>query len=104
MAALPRAIAQSVEYFLKAVQQRQRVKAAYVFGSQVKNAATEWSDIDLAIVSPDFSSDRFEERLNLMRLAARIDDRIEPNPYTPDDFNANDPLVSEIIRTGVQVV
>jgi len=98
MAALPRTIAQSVECFLKAVQRHQQVEAAYVFGSQVKNAATEWSDIDLAVVSPDFG-DRFEERLNLMRLAARID----PNPYTPEDFDANDPLVSEIKRTGVRV-
>ena len=102
MAALPRTIAQSVECFLKAVQRHQQVEAAYVFGSQVKNAATEWSDIDLAVVSPDFG-DRFEERLNLMRLAARIDDRIEPNPSTPEDFDANDPLVSEIKRTGVRV-
>ncbi len=38
-----------------------------------------------------------------MRLAALIDDRIEPNPYTPEDFDANDPLVGEIQRTGVRV-
>lgn len=103
MAELPSAIAEIIEHFLDAVEKQRRVEAAYVFGSQVKNAATEWSDIDLAVVSPDFTSDRFEERLNLMRLAAGIDDRIEPNPYTPEDFDASDPLVSEIQRTGVRV-
>ena len=39
-----------------------------------------------------------------MRLAAQIDERIEPHPFTPQDFNANDPLVSEIQRTGVRVM
>ncbi len=32
-----------------------------------------------------------------------IENRTEPNPYTPEDFNATDPLVSEIKRTGVRV-
>ncbi len=92
-----------IEQFLQTVQRRQRIEAAYVYGSQVTGQATEWSDIDLAVISPDFSADRFQERVNLMLLAARIDDRIEPNPYTPEDFDANDPLVSEIQRTGVRV-
>ena len=103
MATLPRAIARSVELFLAAIGRQKHVEAAYLFGSQVRGTATEWSDIDLAVVSPDFSSDRFQERVNLMRLAAQIDDRIEPSPFTPEDLKANDPLVSEILRTGVRV-
>ncbi len=103
MVALPNSVAQSVEQFLELVQQRQRVEAAYVFGSQVKNSATEWSDIDVAVISPDFSEDRFQERLRLMRLAAKVDDRIEPSPFAPQDFDTNDPLASEIRRTGVRV-
>jgi predicted nucleotidyltransferase len=99
---LPSTIVRSVEQFLEELQKHQQVLAAYIYGSQVASTATEWSDIDLAVVSPDFG-DRFEERLNLMRLAAKIDDRIEPNPYTPEDFDVNDPLVSEIERTGVRV-
>ncbi len=39
----------------------------------------------------------------MMRLAARVDDRIEPHPFRPQDFNLNAPLVSEIRRTGVRV-
>jgi predicted nucleotidyltransferase len=103
MATLPRAIARSVELFLAAIEQQKHVQAAYLFGSQARGTATEWSDIDLAVVSPDFSSDRFQERVNLMRLAAKIDDRIEPSPFRPEDFDANEPLVSEIQRTGVRV-
>jgi hypothetical protein len=62
----------------------------------------DWSDIDLAIISPDFG-DMFEERLELMRLAVSMDDRIEPHPFRPEEFNDNQPLASEIRRTGIAI-
>ena len=40
----------------------------------------------------------------LLRLAAQVDDRIEPAPFTPQDFVPSDPLVSEIQRTGVRLM
>jgi uncharacterized protein len=43
------------------------------------------------------------ERLALMRLAAEIDDRIEPWPFRPESFDANNPLAHEIRQTGVEV-
>ncbi len=104
MATLPPAIAQSVNRYIRALRQRRRIAAVYVYGSQVKGTATRWSDIDLAVISPDFSADLFQERLALMRLAAQIDDRIEPHPFTPEDFNASHPLAAEIRQTGVRVV
>jgi predicted nucleotidyltransferase len=96
MAAIPDAVAQA------AVQQQRRVEAAYLYGSQVKGTSTQWSDIDVAVISPDFA-DLFQERLALMRLAAQIDDRIEPYPFKPQDFNSSDPLAGEIRLTGVRV-
>jgi len=102
MATIPDAVAQSVQRFLSAVRRQRRVQAAFIYGSQVKGTSTEWSDIDLAVISPDFA-DLFQERLVLMRLAAQIDDRIEPHPFTPQDFNASNPLAGEIRLTGIQV-
>ncbi len=69
MATNPDTVNQSVQRFLAAI--RQRVQAAYLYGSQVKGTVAEWSDIDVAVVSPDFSADLFQERLMLMRLAAQ---------------------------------
>jgi uncharacterized protein len=103
MAAIPDSVAQSVKRFLAVLQQRQRIQAAFLYGSQVTGTAAAWSDIDLAVISADFSADRFQEQLALMRLAAQIDDRIEARAFMPEDFNAGDPLASEIRRTGVQV-
>jgi predicted nucleotidyltransferase len=94
----------SVNRFLAAVRQRLRVEAAYLYGSQVMGSACPWSDIDVAVISPDFSDDLFQDRITLMKLAAAIDDRIEPQPFTPDRFGPNDPLASEISHYGVRLV
>ena len=93
----------SVERFLALVRRRLRVEAAYLYGSQAAGSARPWSDIDVAVVSPDFSEDLFEERVILMQWAAAIDDRIEPQPFTPERFGPNDPLASEISRTGIRL-
>ncbi len=102
LAAIPDAVAQSVRRFLAALQQLRRVEVAYLYGSQVKGTSTQWSDIDVAVISQDFA-DLFHERLDLMRLATQIDDCIEPYPFRPQDFNSSDPLVGEIRLTGVRV-
>ena len=94
----------SVERFLAFVRQRLRVEAAYLYGSQVVGSARPWSDIDVAVVSPDFSENLFQERVTLMQWAAQIDDRIEPQPFTPERFGPNDPLASEISRHGVRLI
>jgi len=103
MAGIAAPIRRSIRLFLDAVRQERRIEAAYLYGSQIKGTASEWSDIDLALVSPDFSEDVFRERVALMRIAARVDDRIEPHPFSPQRFEGSDPLVSEIRRTGLRV-
>jgi len=54
--------------------------------------------------SPDFSEDLYEERLVLMRLAADLDDRIEPKPFRPEMFNSIKPLVDEIQKHGLKLI
>ena len=58
----------------------------------------------MAIISSDFSDDLFDERLNLMQLAAYVDDRIEPKPFKSELFDRNDPLVYEILKNGIQFI
>ena len=103
MAEIADAIVLSWQRFLAAVRAVRRVEAAYLYGSHARGTAARWSDIDVAVISPDFSSDLFRERLLLMRLAADVDDRIEPHPFRPADFDPAAPLVDEIQRTGVRV-
>jgi len=95
---------EAIRVFVREAGKKYNIVRAYLYGSFSKGTHSEWSDIDLAIVSPDFTEDIFEDRLNLMRLAASIDDRIEPHPFNLERFNCNDPLADEIQREGIQIV
>lgn len=56
------------------------------------------SDIDIAIVTDDFSGDIIEDTLKLMRIRRKIDARIEPHPLRKDN-----PFVKEVITTGRRI-
>lgn len=90
--------------FLDEIQKKISIDNAYLYGSFAKGTSNKWSDIDIAIVSSDFSDDLYDDRLALMRLAATIDDRIEPRPFRRNLFNRNDPLVDEIQKNGIRLI
>jgi uncharacterized protein len=104
MAARNNDLEKIIRLFLDEIQRTYRLDCAYLFGSHAKGTSNQWSDIDLAIVSPDFSEDLYEERLVLMRLAAEIDDRIEPKPFRPEMFTPIEPLVDEIQKHGLKLI
>jgi predicted nucleotidyltransferase len=79
------------------------ISKAYIFGSYAKGQADRWSDIDIAIVSPQIGEDRFEERVRLTRMAISVDDRLEPLPFNPETFNDDDPFVKKIKNEGLAV-
>ena len=64
----------------------------------------KWSDIDVAIVSPQISNDRFEERIRLTELAISVDDRIEPLPFNLDSFSDHNPFVRQIKNEGLAII
>lgn len=102
MVEIPVAITDSVHDFIRILKKDRRIISVYMYGSFVYGTANKWSDVDLAIISPDFSEDLFEERVNLMKIAVKIDDRIEPHPFRPEDFNLKHPLVKEIYERGIE--
>ena len=79
------------------------ISQAYIFGSYAKGQVNKWSDIDVAIISPQIGNDRFEERIRLTELAISIDDRIEPLPFNLDSFSDDDPFVRQIKTEGVAI-
>ncbi|NOY65716.1 MAG: nucleotidyltransferase domain-containing protein [Nitrospirae bacterium] len=80
-----------------------RVIEVMIFGSYAKGTFREDSDIDIAIVSPDFSGDRFADRRLIVPLRRKIDNRIEPIPFRPEDFNDGGFFAEEIKKTGIKV-
>ena len=59
-------VVRNVNHFVNELGKQLKIHAAYIYGSHSRGNATTWSDIDVAVISPDFSDDLFEERLKLL--------------------------------------
>lgn len=77
------------------------VQQAILFGSYVNGNPREESDIDVAIISTAFSGNRFDDRRKILPLRRKIDSRIEPIPFRPDDFENGGTLAEVIKKTGI---
>lgn len=96
-----------VDVVKKYIQELQKngiaIQEAIIFGSYAKGSSKEGSDIDVALVSPAFTGDRFEDRRRIVPLRRKIDSRIEPIPFRPDDFQEGGNFIDEIKRTGESI-
>ena len=90
--------------FAKLVKKNMQVKQIYLFGSYAKKTNHIDSDIDIAVVSDDFSKNKMDNMLKLMRLRREVDAMIEPHPFLSKDFKKTDSLVNEIIKTGIRLI
>jgi len=80
------------------------IKKAYLFGSYAKNKQNRNSDIDIALVLKDMDDkDKFDLQVQLLLIASEIDTRIEPHPFTIDDFQILNPFATEIHNTGIEI-
>lgn len=93
-----------INRYIDALKQRNiNVAGSFLFGSYVKGNPSEWSDIDVAILTDKFIGDSFDFRFLLMKIARDIDVDIEPHPFLIDEFNDDNPLAAEILRTGDKI-
>jgi predicted nucleotidyltransferase len=74
-----------------------------LFGSYAKGTAHEWSDIDIAVVSPDFNHIEYFTALKMLnRIKQKISIDLNIIPMTPEDYT-NAPagsIEAEVIKTG----
>ncbi|PKN69996.1 MAG: hypothetical protein CVU54_08175 [Deltaproteobacteria bacterium HGW-Deltaproteobacteria-12] len=80
-----------------------KIDEAYLFGSYVKGTATQWSDIDVALLTKEFIGDSFDFKFLLMKIARDIDPDIEPHPYLISEFKKDNPMSAEVMKTGIRV-
>ena len=78
-----------------------RIDRAVLFGSYANGTPGQWSDIDLALVSPDFSGVPFYDHKKLIPFILKIDSRIELHPFRPEDFTDDNPFAGEIVESGI---
>jgi predicted nucleotidyltransferase len=83
------------------------VELGVIFGSHARGEATQWSDIDLLVVSPRFDGPRTREDINILwRIAAREDSRIEPLPCGSEEWRTSEisAIVEVARREGKRIV
>lgn len=80
------------------------LERALLFGSYTKGTATKWSDIDIALVSKDFTGIGFYDRKRVNPFVIKTDSRIEPHPFRPEDFTKDNPFVNEILKDAAEIV
>ncbi len=80
-----------------------KLSSAILFGSHTKGTASPWSDIDLALVSEDFSGIPFYDRQKLNPFILQVSSSLEIHPFRPEEFTTDNPFVAEIIQTGIPV-
>lgn len=96
-----RAYVEVVKKYLEELERNNiPVQEAIIFGSYAKGGPREESDIDIALISEAFTGDRFEDRRRIVPLRRKIDSRLEPIPFRPEDFSKGGNLIDEIKRTG----
>jgi predicted nucleotidyltransferase len=96
---LKQTIKDSIDYLKKYF----RIKEVILFGSQMEGRADEFSDIDLVVISPDFSGRSYEEILNTFaELTLRCGSNIELHPYTDEDLKNARPtnFLGFVLKTG----
>ena len=79
------------------------IEKVYLYGSYAKGNYHKDSDIDIVIISNDFSGIRFYDYKRIVPFRRKIDVRIEPMPFRPEDFTDSDQLAIEIMRTGKEI-
>lgn len=90
--------------FVRAVQKAGiRLDAAFLYGSYVLGTARADSDIDVALVSNDFTH-HSADWVKLRPVLQSMDARIEHVRYRPKDFRDENPLVWEIKTTGISLL
>ena len=79
------------------------IEAIVLYGSYARGTAYEDSDIDLAVISPDFEAvPVYRRQRTIAKHTLRRDGRISPIGYASSEYHDPAPqsFLSEIVRTG----
>ena len=103
MVATATELSTAITDFVRRLQEGLPVEAVVLYGSYVHSNPHDWSDIDLAVVSPDFESVPMWRRQEIIAsLTLERDRRIAPIGYPSSEYHnpGRHSFLREIIRTG----
>ncbi len=80
------------------------ISRAILFGSYAKGLEQAFSDIDVALVSEEFSGNRFWDIEKVIPFIRSLNPLFEIHPFRPEDFlDTDNSFIEEIISTGIEV-
>jgi hypothetical protein len=103
VAALTPAIERDIHELIRRLGARMRVDAVIVFGSRARGDALRESDVDIAVVAPDFAVMPPLKRLELLASEWPGTCGADIIGFTPEEFRSRRDqltLVAEIAREG----
>ncbi len=92
-----------ISRFVALLSKAVRVEAIVLYGSYVNGSPDEWSDIDIAVISPDFEAIPMWERQRIISRATNDrDSSLSPIGYPSSEYHSpgRHSFLREIIRTG----
>ena len=94
-----------IRTFLENIRQELPIERAYLYGSYATGRSRDYSDIDLAIVTPILNDENsFAINQKIFRRAMRYNLDLEPICFSPDEFEKEYlPIVRDIKREGMEI-
>jgi len=93
-----------INRFVSACKQKNiSFKKVILFGSVADGKSNENSDIDVALVSDQFSDNPYSDWHLLSPINIKFSE-IEPHPFSTQYFEEGDPFIAQIKRTGIEII
>ncbi len=94
---------QIIQQYAEIVKGLINLDSMYLFGSFARGTADKDSDIDLFVVSSDWTDNIIEDTMILMKARWNVDLRIEPHPIRPEELEEN-PFVRSLRQEMKKVI
>ena len=106
MAQIPSEVVEIINRFVQMLKQDNiKIFKVILFGSYAKGGYTKDSDIDLAIISPDFNtSECLENTSKLLLKAVKLKADIQTIPFSIEEYNSPIGIMEEILNTGIELM
>jgi predicted nucleotidyltransferase len=94
-----------IRAFLEKIRLELPIERAYLFGSYATGRSRDYSDIDLAIVTPVLNAENsIVINQKIFSRASRYNVDLEPICFSPEEFEKEElPIVLDIKRTGIEI-
>ncbi|MEA3399670.1 MAG: nucleotidyltransferase domain-containing protein [Armatimonadota bacterium] len=107
MAVEPARVNELIDKAIAFLGEHIRVSAVFLFGSHLTGDADEWSDIDIAVFSPEIEDMRLMARVRLA-TDLRLSQGLELEPHFFPEWALHDPpegsFAEHVIKTGKRIV